>query len=53
MTQTVVALLPYPLKQGTGVLVLLYMKSVAYSSQGGHTGQLDFCNLLAYGSTTG
>ena len=28
-------------------------KSVAYSSQGSHTGQLDFCNWLADGSTTG
>ena len=28
------------------------IKSVAYSSQGGHTGQLDFCNWLADGSTT-
>ena len=27
--------------------------SVAYSSQGSHTGQLDFCNWLADGSTTG
>jgi len=26
---------------------------VAYSSQGSHTGQLDFCNWLADGSTTG
>ena len=29
------------------------IKYVAYSSQGSHTGQLDFCNLLADGSTTG
>ena len=29
------------------------IKSVAYSSQGSHTGQLDFCNWLADGSTTG
>ena len=28
-------------------------KSVAYSSQGSHTGQLDFYNWLADGSTTG
>ena len=28
-------------------------KSVAYSSQGSHTSQLDFCNCLADGSTTG
>ena len=27
--------------------------SVAYSSQGSHTGQLDFCNWLADGSTMG
>ena len=25
---------------------------MAYSSQGSHTGQLDFCNWLADGSTT-
>ena len=29
------------------------IKSVAYSSQGSHTGQLDFRNWLADGSTTG
>ena len=29
------------------------IKSVAYSSQGSQTVQLDFCNLLADGSTTG
>ena len=29
------------------------IKSVAYSSQGSDTGQLDFCNWLADGSTTG
>ena len=29
------------------------IKSVTYSSQGSHTGQLDFCNWLADGSTTG
>ena len=29
------------------------IKSVAYSSQGSQTGQLDFCNWLADGSTTG
>ena len=28
-------------------------KSAAYSSQGSQTGQLDFCNWLADGSTTG
>ena len=28
-------------------------KKVAYSSQGSHTGQLDFCNWLADDSTTG
>ena len=31
----------------------LNIKSVAYSSQGTQTGQLDFCNSLADGSTTG
>ena len=29
------------------------IKSVAYSSQGSYAGQLDFCNWLADGSTTG
>ena len=29
------------------------IKFVAYSSQGSHTDQLDFCNWLADGSTTG
>ena len=29
------------------------IKSVAYSSQGSHTGQLDFSNWLTDGSTTG
>ena len=29
------------------------IKSVSYSSQGSHTGQLDFCNWLADSSTTG
>ena len=29
------------------------IESVAYSSQGSHIGQLDFCNSLADGSTTG
>ena len=28
-------------------------ESVAYSSQGSHTGQLNFCNRLADSSTTG
>ena len=31
----------------------LKIKSVDYSSQGSHTGQLDFCNGLADSSTTG
>ena len=31
----------------------LKIKSVAYSSQGSHTGQLDSCNWLADSSTTG
>ena len=34
-------------------LLILKIKSVAYISQGSHTGQLDFCNWLADGSTTG
>ena len=34
-------------------LKLKLIKSVAYSSQWSHTGQLDFCNWLADGSTTG
>ena len=29
------------------------IKSVAYSSQGSHTGQLHFCNWLADSNTTG
>ena len=32
--------------------LLLKIKSVAYSPQGSHTGQLDFCNWLADDSTT-
>ena len=32
--------------------VALYNKSVDYSSQGSHTGQLVFCNWLADDSTT-
>ena len=31
----------------------LKIKSVAYSSQGNRTGQLDFCNWLADDSVTG
>ena len=31
----------------------LKIKYVAYSSQGSHTGQLDFCIWLADGSKTG
>ena len=34
-------------------LYLLKIKSVAYSSQGSHTGQAHFCNWLADSSTTG
>ena len=34
-------------------IIKIKIKSVAYSSQGSHIGQLDFCNLLADGSTTG
>jgi len=29
------------------------IKSLAFSSQGSHTGQLDFCNWLTDGSKTG
>ena len=29
------------------------IKSLAYSSKGSHTGQLDFCGWLTVGSTTG
>ena len=36
-----------------GIIVQLKNKSVAYSSQGSQTGQLDSCNWLADGSTTG
>ena len=32
---------------------IIKIKSVAYSSQGSQTGQLDFCNWLADSSTTG
>ena len=35
------------------IIIKNLIKSVAYSSQGCHTGQLDFCNWLADGSTTG
>ena len=36
------------------IYIYIYIyKSVAYSSQGSHTSQLDFCNWLADGSTTG
>ena len=35
------------------ITLIKKIKSVAYSSQGSHTGQLDFCNWLADGSTTG
>ena len=31
----------------------LKIRPVAYSFQGSHSGQLDFYNWLAYGSTTG
>ena len=34
-------------------IIKIKIKSVAYSSQGSHTGQLDFCNWLADGSATG
>ena len=35
------------------IIIILKNKSVAYSSEGSHTGQLDFCNRLPDGSTTG
>ena len=35
------------------IIIILKIKSVVYSSQGSHTGQLDFCNWLADNSTTG
>ena len=35
------------------LLLKIKIKSLAYSSQGSHTGQLDFSNWLADGSTTG
>ena len=35
------------------IIIKLKIKSVAYSSQGSHISQLDFCNCLADGSTTG
>ena len=34
-------------------IIIIIIKSVANSSQGSHTDQLDFCNWLADGSTTG
>ena len=40
-------------RERVGIKLKLKIKSVAYSSQGSHTGQLDFCNWLADGSTTG
>ena len=33
------------------MIIKLKIKSVAYSSQGSHIGQLDFCNWLADDST--
>ena len=35
------------------IIIKLKIKFVAYSSQGSHTGQLDFCNWLADCSMTG
>ena len=35
------------------VLLILKIKSVSYSSQGSHTGLLDFCIWLADDSTSG
>ena len=35
------------------VFIKLKIKSVAYSSQGSHAGQLDLCNWLVDGITTG
>ena len=37
----------------TGIKLKKKIKSVAYSSQRSQNGQLDFCNWLADGSTTG
>ena len=39
--------------QSLSLYIIKKIKSVAYSSQGSHTGQLDFCNWLADRSTTG
>ena len=35
------------------IIVKLQITCVAYSSQGSHTDQLDFCKWLVDGSTTG
>ena len=35
------------------IVIIKTIKSVTYISQGSHTGQVDFCNWLADGSTTG
>ena len=35
------------------IIITKKIKSMAYSSQGNHIGQLDFCNWMADGSTTG
>ena len=44
----------YHCPESTGtVFLVLKVTSVAYSSQGSYTDQLDFCNWLAVGSITG
>jgi hypothetical protein len=45
----------YKEKDGFGhnIKYILKIKSLAYSSQGSHTDQLDFCNWQADGSTMG
>ena len=40
-------------RRGTIKYIFLKIKSVAYSSQGSHTGQLHFCNWLVDGYKTG
>ena len=37
----------------SGLVMQIKIKYVAYSSQGNHTGQLDSCNWLAGGRSTG
>ena len=40
-------------RQLDNITQIKLIKSVAFSSQGSHTGQLDFCNQLVDSSTTG